>query len=75
MSPYTIEWSILSRPSTSFFWRSVAEGKPHCDLLACEEGCFEERAWVRDRRLNGDETTMPSFGAPTLLRLKTFCYA
>ena len=61
--------------NASFFWHSVAEGKPHCDLLACEEGCFEERAWVRDRRLNGDETTMPSFGAPTLLRLKTFCYA
>jgi hypothetical protein len=31
--------------------------------------------WVRDRRLNGDETTMPAFESPTLLRLKTFCYA
>ena len=59
----------------NFFWHSAAEDKPHCDLLVCEDGRFVDGVWMRDRRLNGDETTMPAFEGPTLLRLKTFCYA
>ena len=55
--------------------QSVDAALPHCDLLLCEEGSVVEGTWMRDRRLNGDETAVISADAPTLLRMKVFCYA
>lgn len=55
--------------------RSLDESLPFCDIHACEDGAFVDGAWVRDRRLNGDETTMLSVEGPTLLRMKALCYA
>ena len=48
---------------------------PNVDLLACEDGSFRDGVWVRDRRLNGDETMFVRFEEPTLLRVKVLCYA
>jgi hypothetical protein len=48
---------------------------PNVDLLACEDGSFRDGVWVRDRRLNGDETMFLRFEEPTLLRVKVLCYA
>jgi len=48
---------------------------PFCDLLLCEEGAVADGAWVRDRRLNGDETTVIAADDPTLLRMRVLCYA
>lgn len=73
--PVSDDEAFVLGMGASFFWHSSVEGKPHCDLLVCEDGRFVDSAWMRDRRLNGDETTMPAFEGPTLLRLKTFCYA
>ena len=55
--------------------QSADDARPFCDLLLCEEGAVVDGAWVRDRRLNGDETTVISADVPTLLRMKVFCYA
>ena len=44
------------------------------DILALEEGRFEDGQWVRGRRLNGDEAVMTSYVEPTLLRVKLFAY-
>lgn len=48
--------------------------KPNVDLLAVEEGYFEDGKWVMTRRLNGDETASMNFGEPTLLKIKLFSY-
>ena len=36
---------------------------------------YRDGVWVRDRRLNGDETMFLRFEDPTLLRVKVLCYA
>lgn len=48
--------------------------KPNVDLLALEEGYFEDGKWVMTRRLNGDESASMNFGEPTLLKIKLFSY-
>lgn len=48
--------------------------KPHIDILALEEGCFEEGIWKMIRRLNGDEVASMSYETPTLLKLTLFGY-
>ena len=73
--PVSDDEAFVLGMGANFFWHSAAEDKPHCDLLVCEDGRFVDGVWMRNRRLNGDETTMPAFEGPTLLRLKTFCYA
>lgn len=47
------------------------------DLLAFEEGHFENGNWHRGRRLNGDEVVANTFTAeePVLLRVKLFTFA
>lgn len=55
--------------------RSADEGRPFLDLLACEEGRLAGGVWVRDRRLNGDETAVIGAQEPTLLHMKVFCYS
>lgn len=54
---------------------SATEGLPHVDIIALEDGCAENGAWVRDRRLNGDEATILRYDEPTLLRAELFAYA
>ena len=54
--------------------RSSDDARPFCDLLLCEEGEVVDGTWVRDRRLNGDETTVISADEPTLLRMRVLCY-
>lgn len=49
--------------------------RPNLDILALEDGSFENGAWQRDRRLNGDEAQILDFEAPTLLRLRVLLYA
>ena len=50
---------------------------PGIDILAFEEGSFENGEWKRVRRLNGDEVVANTFTAeePVLLRVKAFTYA
>ena len=48
--------------------------KTNVDLLALEEGYFEDGKWVMTRRLNGDESASMNFGEPTLLKIKLFSY-
>ena len=67
--------TYLLGTNATFMLRSLDPAKPHCDLIACEDGRFEGGVWTRNRRLNGDETTMFKFEAPELLRVKAFCYA
>lgn len=55
--------------------QSASDALPFCELLLCEEGAVVNGAWVRDRRLNGDETTVITADAPTLLRMRVLCYA
>lgn len=54
---------------------STAEDLPHVDFIALEDGSAQDGAWVRDRRLNGDEATVTSYDEPTLLRVELFAYA
>ncbi|MCM1121361.1 MAG: DUF5597 domain-containing protein [Eubacterium sp.] len=44
------------------------------DVIALEEGHFEEGKFVPDIRLNGDEVVTSLVEKPTLLRLKLFAY-
>ena len=55
-------------------WFSCDPGNPNVDVLALEEGCFEDGKWKRGRRLNGDEVTITMYKEPTLLRLKLLAY-
>lgn len=58
---------VQQQPST--------EGPPLCEVLPCEEGTVVDGAWVRDCKLNGDETTGLSFDEPALPHMKVICYA
>ena len=55
---------------------SGREDKPGIDVLAFEEGHFEDGEWQHVRRLNGDEVVGNTFTAeePVLLRVKLFTY-
>lgn len=55
-------------------WFSCDPGSPNVDVLALEEGRFENGQWKRGRRLNGDEVTITMYQEPTLLRLKLLAY-
>ncbi len=57
--PVSDDEAFVLGMGANFFWHSAAEDKPHCDLLVCEAGRFVDGVWMRDRRLNGDETTSP----------------
>ena len=48
--------------------------KPNVDILALEEGYFDNDAWVMTRRLNGDEAASMKYERPTLLKIKLFRY-
>jgi len=54
---------------------SVDPEKPNYDIIALEEGAFEDGAWKAGRRLNGDEAASLIFDDYTLLKLKVFTYA
>jgi hypothetical protein len=53
---------------------STNPAKPHVDILALEEGRFENGQWRMIRRLNGDEAMVMCYHKPALLRLKLFAY-
>lgn len=53
---------------------SADPDKPHVDILALEDGEFEDGQWKMLHRLNGDEAQMMSYPKPALLRLKLFSY-
>ena len=55
-------------------WFSADPARPNVDVLALEEGHFENGRWIRGRRLNGDEVTITMYKEPTLLRLKLLAY-
>ena len=61
-------------------WLHVLSDQPELpglDVLAFEEGRFEDGVWQRRRRLNGDEVVANTFTAeaPVLLRVKLFTFA
>lgn len=56
-------------------WFSCDPAKPNVDVLALEEGYFENGSWKRGRRLNGDEVVITMYKEPTLLRLKLLAYS
>ena len=53
---------------------STDSEKPGLDFTLLEEGRFENGAWQRGRRLNGDEAVGTAYSEPTLLRIKVFLY-
>ena len=53
---------------------SMDQSKPNVDLIAMEEGYFQEGEWVMTRRLNGDESASLCIKEPTLLKMRLFCY-
>lgn len=55
-------------------WFSCDPNRPNVDVLALEEGSFENGKWKRGRRLNGDEVVITLYKEPTLLRLKLLAY-
>lgn len=69
------EFYILAH-KTWLNFMSDREDLPGIDVLAFEEGCFEDGQWQRVRRLNGDEVVGNTFTAeePTLLHVKLFTY-
>lgn len=54
---------------------SIDPDKPYIDILAMEEGRFENGKWMMQRRLNGDEVTMIHYEKPTLVKIKLFAYS
>ncbi len=65
-------WVVGSACSLTF--SSALAEKPNLDFLQVEEGRFENGVWIPGRRLNGDETASLSLSAPSVLRVKFFCY-
>lgn len=55
-------------------FESSDAARPNVDFLALEDGEVAGGAWVRDRRLNGDECAILSFDAPALLRAELLAY-
>ncbi|MCM1542683.1 MAG: DUF5597 domain-containing protein [Blautia sp.] len=53
---------------------SLEQDKRNLDILALEEGYFENGDWIMTRRLNGDELFNMSYEEPTLLRIRLFNY-
>ena len=56
-------------------FESNDRAKPHCDIIALEDGLVEDGAWRRDRRLNGDESALIMCETPTMMRVELFAYA
>lgn len=54
---------------------SADEERPHVDILALEDGEALDGTWLRDRRLNGDESTIVRLDGPRLVRAELFAYA
>lgn len=48
--------------------------RPYYDIIALEEGRFEDGVWRAGRRLNGDEASRLCYNDYTLLKLKVFTY-
>lgn len=48
--------------------------KPNYDIIALDEGRFENGESISGRRLNGDESASLNFGQYTLMKMKVFCY-
>lgn len=69
------EFYILAHHTWMNF-RSDSAELPGIDVLALEEGYFENGVWKRIRRFNGDEIVANTFTAeePVLLRAKLFTY-
>lgn len=61
---------------TRLCFESLNPQKPGIDILAMEEGCFNDGKWKRQCRLNGDETAGNSYEADAvkLLYVKLFAY-
>lgn len=53
---------------------STDEDRPNVDVLALEEGRFENGVWKSGRRFNGDEVVSLIFNEPTMLKIKLFAY-
>jgi len=60
---------------TALTFMSDDPERPGLDFLCLEEGRFDNGAWLRGRRLNGDEAVGTSYTVPTLLWVKLFAYA
>lgn len=60
--------------AASVQFQSADPERPSLDILALEEGSFENGTWVRGRRLNGDEAVLTNYPKPTLLKVKLFAY-
>lgn len=58
----------------SLEFESSDAARPNVDFLSLEDGEVVDGVWVRDRRLNGDECAILSFGSPTLLRAELLAY-
>lgn len=64
---------MVHAAGVTFF--STDSEKPYVDILALEEGYFQDGVWTAGRRLNGDEATSLLYQEPTLLKIKLFAYA
>jgi hypothetical protein len=53
---------------------STNEEKPNYDIIAMDEGHFENSNWICGRRFNGDESSQMNFKEYTLFRIKLFAY-
>ncbi|MDL2327541.1 DUF5597 domain-containing protein [Ruminococcaceae bacterium OttesenSCG-928-A11] len=53
---------------------SASSEFPYIDILALEEGSFENGKWKMHRRLNGDEVASQRYNEPVLLRIKIHIY-
>lgn len=60
--------------AAAFGYFSTNSDRPNVDVLALEEGHFENGIWIPGRRLNGDEVVNTMYQEPTLLKLKLFAY-
>ena len=60
--------------AAAFGYFSTDSDRPNVDVLALEEGHFENGIWIPGRRLNGDEVVNTMYQEPTLLKLKLFAY-
>ena len=60
--------------AAAFGYFSTDSDRPNADVLALEEGHFENGIWIPGRRLNGDEVVNTMYQEPTLLKLKLFAY-
>lgn len=60
--------------AAAFGYFSTDPDRPNVDVLALEEGHFENGVWIPNRRLNGDEVVNTMYQESTLLKIKLFAY-